>query len=92
MAEPLFPLGRTVITPGALEAFTKTGEEPLTYLCRHESGDWGDLDLHDKAENERGLHQGYRLFSTYRLKDSTKIYVITEHDRSVTTILLPEEY
>lgn len=92
MAEPLFPLGRIVATPGALDAFGKTAEEPLIYLRRHVSGDWGDLDAHDKALNERGVNGGDRIFSTYRLKDNTKIYIITEWDRSVTTVLLPSEY
>jgi hypothetical protein len=91
-AKPLFPLGAIVATPGALEAFQTSGEEPATYLDRHVSGDWGELDPHDKAQNDRGVEGGDRLFSSYRLQDKTKIWIITEHDRSVTTVLLPEDY
>jgi hypothetical protein len=87
-----FPLGRTVTTPGALEAMVCAGETPLPYLVRHVAGDWGDLDQHDKAENEVALKDGLRILSAYRLSDGTRIWVITEADRSVTTILLPDEY
>jgi hypothetical protein len=91
-AKPLFPLGRIISTPGVLEAFQKSGEEPATYIDRHVCGDWGELDPHDKALNDRGVDGGDRIFSSYRLKDRTKVWIITEHDRSVTTVLLPDEY
>ena len=87
-----FALGRIVATPGALEALQNTGETPWTFLARHVSGDWGELDEHDRAENEYSLVHGLRLLSAYRLKDETKIWIITEADRSVTTLLLPSEY
>ena len=64
----------------------------LTLLPWHITGDWGELDDHDRAENERSLKTGCRLLSAYRLQDGTKIWVITEADRSATTLLLPEEY
>ena len=92
MATARFPLGRTVATPGAIEALVRAGETPLPYLARHVAGDWGDLDQDDKAENESALKDGLRILSAYRLADNTRIWVITEADRSVTTILLPDEY
>jgi hypothetical protein len=87
-----FALGVVVSTPGAINAFLQTGEEPVSFVCRHVAGDWGDLDQEDREENERSVDQGFRILSSYRLSDGTKIYVITEADRSSTCILLPEEY
>jgi hypothetical protein len=92
MAGTSFPLGNIVSTPGALEAIERAGDTPLPYLARHAAGDWGDLDQDDKAENEFALKNGLRILSAYRVADGTKIWVITEADRSATTILLPEEY
>ncbi len=56
------------------------------------TGDWGDLDDEDKKENELSVKQGFRILSAYNLENGEKVWVITEWDRSVTTILLPEEY
>jgi hypothetical protein len=92
MATSRFPLGQTVATPGALEALAVAHETPLPYLARHAAGDWGELDADDKAENELAVKDGLRILSAYRLADDTKIWVITEADRSATTILLPEDY
>ena len=92
MANARFPLGRTVATPGALEALVRAGETPLPYLVRHVAGDWGDLDQDDKAENESAIENGFRILSAYRLADDTKIWVITEADRSSTSILLQDDY
>ena len=92
MARDRFPLGQTVATPGALEAFAGTGETPLPFLAQHANANWGDLDDDDKAENEAAIERGFRILSAYRLADGTRICIITEADRSVTTILLPEEY
>jgi len=64
----------------------------MAYLVRHIAGDWGDVDEHDYRENELSLIQGFRLLSAYTLKTGTKIWIITEADRSATTVLLPEEY
>ncbi len=61
-------------------------------LKRHTAGDWGDLGQEDKKENELSLEKGFRLLSSYKYKDGTKIWIITEADRSATTILFPEEY
>ena len=88
----LFPLGQIVATPGALDALQTTLQTPAEFLARHVTGDWGDMVEEDKQENEHALKYGNRLFSAYKLKDGTKIWVITEWDRSVTTFLLPSEY
>ncbi len=85
-----FPAGRLVITPGATAELPQN--EAIKGLLRHMAGDWGELDEHDRMENEAALEHGFRLFSSYVTPGGTKFYVITEHDRSVTTILLPEEY
>lgn len=90
--EPLFPLGQVVATPGALEALEESGQEPIEFLRRHMRGDWGQLDKEDIQENEYSLKHGLRLLSSYRTNNGTKIWVITEWDRSVTTLLKPEEY
>jgi len=87
-----FQPGQIVATPGALEAFRASGESPLTFLERHLAGDWGDLSSEDIAENELSLVHGFRLLSAYHLSDGTRVWIITEADRSVTTFLLPEEY
>jgi hypothetical protein len=66
---------------------------PLDFLARHVCGDWGELSEGDRKENELSLKQGLRLLSSYRTSaDDTRVWVITEADRSATTILLPEEY
>ena len=86
---PTFPLGQVVITTNALEAVP--ADEVRLALARHAGGDWGELCDEDRRENERSLTDGGRLFSAYRAGD-VKFWVITEADRSVTTILLPEDY
>ena len=87
-----FPLGQVVATPGALHTFARGEEEYLPLLVRHARGDWGEVCAEDAGENDRALLLGGRLFSAYRLRDGTKIWIITEADRSSTCILLPEEY
>ena len=87
-----FPLGQVVATPGALEALRQAGDEPLLYLVRPQSGDWGDVPEEDAKENEFSVENGFRILSAYTLKDGTRIWVITEADRSSTCILLPSEY
>lgn len=87
-----FALGQLVATPGALHAFETAQEAPSTYLTRHGRGDWGDGDAEDKAANDRALLEDARLLSAYHLTDGTKVWIITEADRSVTTVLLPDEY
>jgi hypothetical protein len=90
--KPLFDLGQLVATPGALAALEKTGQNAMELLSRHVRGDWGELPQEDKAENQFSLENGFRLLSSYRTSAGDKIWVITEADRSVTTLLLPEEY
>lgn len=89
---PLFPLGQVVATPGALEALEQAGQTPQEFLIRHVAGDWGNMDEQDRQENERALVQGTRLFSAYETARNVRIWVITEWDRSATTLLLPSEY
>ncbi len=88
LMEPRFPLGKVVATPGALALNVDLN----TYMRRHHCGDWGDLCDEDKQANEEALAEGFRLLSCYQVGDGKRIYIITEHDRSVTTALLPEEY
>ena len=85
------PLGRVLATPGALQLLRYAGEDPFGYLARHASGDWGELDAQDRRENEHSLKHGWRVLSSYPLGEG-RVWVITEADRSYTTILLPEEY
>ena len=92
MSGPLFPLGQVVMTPGAMAAFEASGDDPLAFLFRHVSGDWGDVDEHDRHENELSLREGFRLLSVYSLSNGERIWIITEADRSSTCILLPSEY
>jgi hypothetical protein len=89
---PKFRLGHLVATPGALDAFKEASVGFIPYVSRHLAGDWGDISKEDAAENELSLKEGFRLLSAYHLPDGCKIWIITEADRSATTILLPEEY
>ena len=91
--QPLFSLGQLVATAGALAALAKAGQTPLEFLVRHVRGDWGELTEEDREENQLSLERGFRLLSSCRTNaGDTKLWVITEADRSATTILLPEEY
>ncbi len=89
--KPLFALGKTMATPGALVVMQGMDISPISILSRHERGDWGNLDDEDKTTNDHAVKQGLRVLSSY-LFDTVKLLVITEADRSLTTILLPEEY
>jgi hypothetical protein len=90
--QPLFDLGQLVATPGALAALEKTGQSAMELLSRHVSGDWGDLSEDDKQENQLSLSIGRRLMSSYQTYANDTIWIITEFDRSLTTLLLPSEY
>ena len=90
MMVPL-PLGRVVATPGALETILGAGGDPFAYIARHAMGDWGELCASDRRENGLALRHGRRVLSSYS-GGGGRVWVITEADRSVTTILLPEEY
>lgn len=87
-----FALGQTVITPGAEEALQTAGQTAIEFLRRHMSGDWGELSDDDVKENELSLEQGFRLLSRYETAKGERLWIITEADRSATTILLPIEY
>jgi hypothetical protein len=87
-----FNLGRVVATPGALRALERAEQHPAEFLDRHVNGDWGDVPEEDKQENELSVEHGFRIFSAYTTSAGEKIWIITEADRSATTILLPSEY
>jgi len=89
---PLFPLGQIVATPGALAALERAQPPPTCFLARHVSGDWGELEPTDVAENQYGIAHGFRFLSSFHTKAGEKPWIITEADRSATTLLLPEEY
>ena len=89
---PLFSAGQIVATPGALALLEQANKPPLEFLSRHLRGDWGSLCPDDKTENELSLKYGLRLMSSYQVTDTETLWIITEADRSVTTLLLPAEY
>lgn len=92
LSEPLFDLGTVVATPAVLEHFRCHGIDPFEYLRRHRCGDWGgELCAEDIAANRSAVQHGSRVFSSYRIAGE-KVWVITEADRSATTLLFPEEY
>ena len=87
-----FELGQMVMTPGANETLRSAHQVAPEFLLRHKHGDWGELPEEDIRENAWSLENGARLFSAYRTRTEEKLWVITEWDRSATTLLLPEEY
>jgi D-serine deaminase-like pyridoxal phosphate-dependent protein len=89
---PLFSPGQIVATPGALALLEKAHKSPAEFLLRHLKGDWGELCQEDKTENELSLKHGFRLLSSYPITDTDNLWIITEADRSMTTLLLPVEY
>ena len=86
------PLGLVVATPGALAALDEARESALGFIARHAARDWGEVPPEDWEENEFSIKNELRVLSAYSLRNGAKIWIITEADRSVTTILLPEEY
>lgn len=92
-SKPLFPLGKVVVTANCFQTLATYHLSFSEALVRHSLGDWGDLVAPDKAVNDQALAAGQgRLFSAYELSDDMEIWIITECDRSSTTILLPEDY
>ncbi len=87
-----FALGQTYITPGAEEALIIAGQTAIEFLRRHMSCDWGELSDDDIQENELSLKTGFRLLGNYRTGKRQQLWIITEADRSATTVLLPAEY
>lgn len=88
----LFELGRVVATPGALDLLEAHGQTLQQMLARHSTGDWGALCEEDAQMNVTGVQYGFRIMSVYPLHGADCVWLITESDRSVTTLLLPEEY
>ena len=88
----LFSLGQVVSTPGALQTLEENDQTPAEFIGRHLLGDWGDLCEEDKQANNEAVACGQRLLSAYRVESGTRLWIITESDRSVTTLLLPAEY
>jgi hypothetical protein len=87
-----FPLGQVVATPGALDALRDAGQDASFFLDRHVQGDWGSVGKADWKLNDEASQIGERLLSAYRTLKGIRIWIITEADRSATTLLLPEEY
>lgn len=85
-----FRLGKIVSTPNALAQLSQ--DDILASIQRHQAGDWGEMDEYDRQENESALQNGFRLLSVYRSAAGVKFWLITEADRSVTTVLMPEDY
>ena len=91
-SKPLFDLGQVFATPGALQALEEANQTPYEFLQRHVTGDWSEMVPEDQEENRSSVEHGNRVFSSYKLSTDRKLWVITEWDRSVTTLLLPDEY
>lgn len=89
--EPLFELGETCATPAVIQLAATHGQTLYPWIRKHHCGEWGDLCDHDKTANDEALETGDRILSAYQIS-GRKIYIITEHDRSRTTIMLAEEY
>lgn len=87
-----FGCGQLVMTPGVAYLVEEGSLRPAQYLARHFTGDWGDLSDRDRAANNAAVHRGERLLSSYRITDTLTLWIITEADRSATTLLLPHEY
>lgn len=85
-------LGHVVATPGVLAALVAAGEHVHKFLLRHVHCDWGEVDEEDRKANDLAFERGERVLSAYRTRDGTRLWIITEADRSATTILLPHEY
>jgi len=85
-----FRVGRIVATPNALQSITE--QDIFTAIQRHQAGDWGEVDATDRKANDRALAHGTRLLSAYTAQNGTRFWVITEADRSSTTVLLPQDY
>ena len=88
----LFPLGIVYLTIGARESLQESNQEPFEFLSKHQTGDYGLVCEEDKQENDLSVKEGFRILSTYKTTKDVKIWIITEADRSSTTLLLPSEY
>ncbi|MYM75458.1 hypothetical protein GTP56_25135 [Duganella sp. FT134W] len=92
ISSPLFPLGDFVATPAALNLLQGHGINPLLLIGRHIQGDWGNLHGDDCTANDAAVTLGHRILSSYSVGEKDRVWIITEHDRSSTCILLPSEY
>lgn len=90
--QPRLPLGRLLATPAALNALQTAGVSIFALVNRHSRGDWGDLSDEDRQHNDLAAIAGQRVLSAYPLPDGEKVWIITEWDRSATTVLLPDDY
>lgn len=88
----LFSFGETIMTIGAKEALAESNQLPNEFLVKHQAGNWGEVCENDKQENDLSVKEGFRILSSYKTLQGVKIWIITEADRSATTILLPSEY
>ena len=88
----LFPLGKIYLTVGAKESLAESTQFPNEFLEKHQKGDWGIVGKEDSRENEFSVKNGFRILSAYKTQNDIKLWIITEADRSSTTILLPSEY
>jgi hypothetical protein len=91
-SETQFPLGQVLLTPGAIEALSDAGQMPHEFLFRHARLEQGELSAEDHKENLFSVDKHLRIFSSYKTSQGVKLWVITEADRSATTILRPDEY
>ena len=89
---PRFRLGKLVATPGALRLLEQHKAEPFDFILRHVGGDFGALDADDAAANETAVKTGLRILSNYPIAGDQRLWIITEADRTVTTLLLPDEW
>jgi len=87
-----FPLGDLYITKGVLDLIERHGVDVAAFIIRHVTGDWGDMDSHDRAHNDHALLTGARLLSAYRVGETATMWIVTESSRTETTVLLPDEY
>lgn len=92
MRTKLFSLGQCGITPAAHKKLESVGIALSDILERHQTGVWQDMSGRDQTSNHEAIQNGSRVFSAYKLTDDIKVWIITEADRSSTTILLPSEY
>ena len=88
----LFELGQVFLTSGAQEALQESNQHPIIFLAKHQNGDFGDVCEEDRRENKLSIKEGFRILSSYKTSLGVKVWVITEADRSATTLLLPSEY
>lgn len=89
---PLFPLGQVCATPAAMDLMEQMSLSPLEFIVRHVFGDWGQVCQDDRDANQAALQNGTRLLSAYEVPNGQRLWVLTEADRSVTTLLLPSDY